>query len=241
MSTILKTLRKLEKEKNILNQKLDLRGMLLKEDTTYPKSIKWDPSKFFLLLTMVAIFLITGGTAFYYWTPNYGVSNSPKHVSEKILIQQPAPQSKDSSRLRAFEGVPMTAILNNELTSQLEPNKHISSKNVTEVNEKTPPKSISTDLEGIKKFVRHTAALTKKKSNISPTIQSGIIPGIKIKGIIFFDKGSSSNHVIANTKNNSNLKLRIGEAFKDAVLKSIYPSHVIFLYHDELVKVGIGQ
>jgi len=33
MSTILKTLRKLEEDKNTLDQKLDLKGMLLKEDS----------------------------------------------------------------------------------------------------------------------------------------------------------------------------------------------------------------
>ena len=39
MSTILKTLGKLEEEKSLLNQKLDLEQMLLKEDSSYPKLI----------------------------------------------------------------------------------------------------------------------------------------------------------------------------------------------------------
>ena len=83
--------------------------------------------------------------------------------------------------------------------------------------------------------------MAKKKSATLPTIQSGRIPGIKIKGIIFFDKDSSSNHIIATTESNSNVKLRAGEAVQDAILKSIHPNHVIFLYHDQFIEVGIGR
>ena len=79
MSTILKTLRKLEKEKSILDQKLDLKGMLLKEDTAYPKSIKSERLKFFLLTAMVTGLLIAG-VVFYHRAPNYETPSSPKHV-----------------------------------------------------------------------------------------------------------------------------------------------------------------
>jgi len=60
MSTILKTLRKLEEDKNALDQKLDLKGMILKEDVTSEKSIKSDRRKFFLLIAMVTGLLIAG-------------------------------------------------------------------------------------------------------------------------------------------------------------------------------------
>ena len=240
MSTILKTLRKLEEDKNTLDQKLDLKGMLLKEDTSSQKSIKSDRRKFFLLTAMVTGLLIAG-VAFYHWAPNYETPSSPKHVLNKTPTQKTVP-FKDSSRPRAFEGVPMTAISSNELVSKAEPNKSFSSKPFTELlPEKTTPVSTSSDTEEIKKFMGSTVALTKKQPTLPPTIQSGHIPGIKIKGVIFFDKGSSSNHIIATTENNSNLKLRVGETVQGAVLKSIHPNYVIFFHHNQLIEVGIGR
>ena len=83
--------------------------------------------------------------------------------------------------------------------------------------------------------------MEKNNSAIPPKIQSGVIPGIKVKGIIFFDEGSSSNHIIATTKDNSNLKLRVGEAIHDSILKSIHPNHVIFLSNGVLIEVNIGR
>ena len=240
MSTILKTLRKLEEDKNTLDQKLDLKGMLLKEDTSSQKSIKSDRRKFFLLTAMVTGLLIAG-VVFYHWAPNYETPSSPKHILNKTPAQQTIP-FKDSSRPQAFEGVPMTAISSNELVSKAEPNKSLSSKPFTELlPEKTTPVSTSSDTEEIKKFMGSTVALTKKQPTLPPTIQSGHIPGIKIKGVIFFDKGSPSNHIIATTENNSNLKLRVGETVQGSVLKSIHPNYVIFFHHNRLIKVGIGR
>ena len=240
MSTILKTLRKLEEDKNALDQKLDLKGMILKEDVTSEKSIKSDRRKFFLLIAMVTGLLIAG-VVFYHWAPNYETPSSPKHVLNKTQTQQTIP-FKDSSKPRAFEGVPMTAISSNELVSKAEPNKNLPSKPFTELlPEETTPVSTSSDTEEIKKFMRSTVALTKKQPTLPRAIQSGHIPGIKIKGVIFFDKGSSYNHIIATTENNSNLKLRVGETVQGAVLKSIHPNHVIFFHHNQLIEVGIGR
>jgi type II secretory pathway component PulC len=192
-------------------------------------------------MTMVAGLLIAGGAVFSYWPSSQEVSSSRKHVLNKTPVQQPPP-FKDLSRLRAFEGVPMAAISSNELASKPKPNKYLSSKQVAKLlPEETPPISISSDMEEIESLIRSTTALAKKKSAMLPTIQSGRIPGIKIKGIIFFDKDSSSNHIIATTESNSKVKLRVGEAVQDAILKSIHPNHVIFLYHDQLIEVGIGR
>ncbi len=101
--------------------------------------------------------------------------------------------------------------------------------------------STSNNLEKTKRPIKSTTTL-KKNSTIAPlAIQNGYIPNVKVKGIIFFGKGSLSNHIIITSKNNSNLKLQVGNSIQSAVLKNIHPSHVIFLYQDQMIKVGIGQ
>lgn len=241
MSTILKTLRKLEEDKNTLDQKLDLKGMLLKEEITSKKSIKSGRRIFFLLIMAMVTGLLIAGVVFFHWAPNHETLSSPKHALNKTPTQQTT-LPKDSFRPRAFEGVPMAAISNNELAPKTEPNKSLLSRQFTGLlPEKTTPVSTSSDTEETKKFMRPTVALAKERPTIPSTIQSGHIPGIKIKGVIFFDKGSSSNHIIATTENNSNLKLRVGEIVQGAVLKSIHPNYVIFFHHNQLIEVGIGR
>jgi hypothetical protein len=240
MSTILKTLRKLEEEKNTLNQKLDLKRMLLKEDQTYQKSIKLDRRNFFLLIIMVTGLLILGGIAYYYWSSN---SETPRPL-KYIPTNQPREQAlllKDPSRLRTFEGVPMAAILNNELALKSVFNKNVPSKRVAKLLSEEVPEISTYNGEEIENSIQSKTALEKNNSAIPPKIQSGTIPGIKVKGIIFFDENSSSNHIIATTKNNSNLKLRVGEAIQGSILKSIHPNHVIFLSNGGLIEVNLGR
>ena len=59
--------------------------------------------------------------------------------------------------------------------------------------------------------------------------------------IIFFGKGSLSNHIIITSQNDSNLKLKVEDSIQNAVLKTIHPNHVIFLYQDQMIKMEIGQ
>ena len=241
MITILKTLRKLEEEKSTLNQKLDLKGMLLKEDQAYQKSIKLDRHNFFLLIVIVVSLLILGGTASYYWSSSSERPKPLKHIPNNKPIEQ-ALLLKDPSRLRAFEGVPMAAISNNELALKPESNKHIPLKQVTQLLPgKAPEISTYNDLEKTENHIWSKTTLAKNNPAISSKIQSGVIPGIKVKGIIFFDKDNSSNHIIANTKSNSNLKLRVGETIQGSILKSIHPNHVIFLSNGGLIEVNIGR
>ena len=238
MSTILKTLRKLEKEKSTLDQKLDMKGALLKEEAAYPKLIQLNEGKFLLLVTLMIIgLLVLAGITFYGPRQNKEIKTT-KNTPQKKRTQQ-AVTSVDSPRLRAFEGVPMAAILNQELNTQPNPKKKFPA--IKPLPDDVSRETTSRDTAKNEDLIRTTTTLAKESLAIQPSIQSGHIPGIKIKGIIFFDKESSSNHIIAATESNSNVKLRVGEVIQGAVLRYIQPNYVIFLYRDRLIEVVIGQ
>jgi hypothetical protein len=226
MSTILKTLKKLEEEKNILDQKFDLKEMLLKEETVDVKTIQTERRMFLIILSLVVVLFIAGGIIFYQSVPTDTITTPARHVPTKILPQSSL--SKDSSKLGPFEGVSMSAI----------PSKEEILKPTTKEANKF---STSNNLEKITRSIKSSTTL-KKNSPIAPlAIQNGYIPNVKVKGIIFFGKGNLSNHIIITSQNDSNLKLQVGDSIQNAILKTIHPNHVIFLYQDQMIKMEIGQ
>ena len=262
MSTILKTLKKLEEEKSVLDQGLDLKGMVLKEDAVYPKALGNDRHRFFLIVTIVTGLLILGGTAFYYWAAIHKVPAQFRHVATKIPKQQTL-LPKKLPKLRTFEGVSMAGIPSSKKKTTVKPEENLAfsrqvvtkpaaeslaskqptaSKPLFKSSPKGAPSSeISSDLEEIESIIQSATTLAKNSPAAPVTFRNGYIPGVKVKGIIFFDKESPSNHIIVTTQNNSNLKLRVGDPVQNAVLKSIHPNRVIFLYQDQPIEMGIGQ
>ena len=227
MSTILKTLKKLEEEKNILDQKFDLKEMLLKEETVDVKTIQTERRTFLIILSLVVVLFIAGGIIFYQLVPTNTITTQARHIPTKILPHQSS-LPKDSSKLGPFEGVSMSVI----------PSKEEILKPTTKEANKF---STSNNLEKITRSIKSSTTL-KKNSPIAPlAIQNGYIPNAKVKGIIFFGKGNLSNHIIITSQNDSNLKLQVGDSIQNAVLKTIHPNHVIFLYQDQMIKMEIGQ
>ena len=263
MSTILKTLKKLEEEKSLLDQKLDLKTMVLKEEVVYPKTIENERSRFFLLVTVVAVILIIVGVVFYYWAPIDKGPGPSKNVVTKTLMRQ-TPLPKKLPRPSTFEGISMTGIPGDNKGSTV---KLEQAATFFEQSGKKPPAieppalKQPTPSEPLSKLLPKEASSTEVSSNFkeienliqSATISSqnslatsvtnrgGYIPGVTVKGIIFFDEKSSSNHIIVTTPSDSNLKLRVGDSVQNAFLKSIRPNRVFFLYQDQLIEVSIGQ
>ena len=109
------------------------------------------------------------------------------------------------------------------------------------ISAEAPSPVVSSDLQEIENLIQSTTTLAKNSPATPATDRSSYIKDIKIKGIIFFNEGNKSNHIIVTTPNNSNLKLRMGDLVQNAVLKSIHPNHVFFLYQNQLIEMGIGQ
>ena len=262
MSTILETLKKLEEEKSVLDQGLDLKGMVLKEEAVYPKALGNDRHRFFLIGTIVTGLLIVGGTAFYYWAAIHKVPAQFRHAVTKTPKQQTL-LPKKLPKLRTFEGVSMAGIPGSKKKTPVKPEQDLAfsrqvvtkpaaeslaskqptaSKPLFKSSPKGAPSSeISSDLEEIGNLIQSTTTLGKNSPAAPVANRSGHIPSVKVKGIIFFDEGSSSNHIIVTTPSNSNLKLRVGDLAQNAILKSIHPNRVVFLYQDQLIEMGIGQ
>ena len=226
MSTILKTLKKLEEEKNILDQKFDLKEMLLKEETVDVKIIQTERRTFLIILSLVVVLFIAGGIIFYQSVPTDTITTPARHIPTKILPQSSLP--KNSSKLGPFEGVSMSVISSKE-------------KILKPTTKEANKFSTSNNLEKITRSIKSSTTL-KKNSPIAPlAIQNGYIPSVKVRGIIFFGKGSLSNHIIITSQNDSNLKLQVEDSIQNAVLKTIHPNHVIFLYQDQMIKMEMGQ
>ena len=190
MSTILKTLKKLEEEKSILDQKLDLKGMALREEVTYSKVLENERLRF-LIAVMVTIIFIFGGIVFYYWVTNNQTTSQPKHVLNQIQ-QKSLP--KKSPKLRTFEGVSMALIPSNKKETKTKSKQDFtfSDKITTKlpstpkpIPKRVPTLEVSNNLEEIGNLIQSTTTFSKNDLTTTVTKLNGYIPNVKVMGIIF--------------------------------------------------------
>ncbi len=66
------------------------------------------------------------------------------------------------------------------------------------------------------------------------------IPGLKLKGVIFFSPGNPANSIFIATPTEKNSKLKVGNTVLDATLESIEAQRAIFSYHGKMVEARIG-
>ncbi|NIP99783.1 MAG: hypothetical protein GWM98_04535 [Nitrospinaceae bacterium] len=108
-----------------------------------------------------------------------------------------------------------------------------------------PPEPAGTaEVREIDRLIRsatQTAFQDTPEDSLLPPVTGEGIPGLKIKGIIFFAPGNASNHIFVATPENPNLKLRVGESVLDATLRSVYSSKAEFEYQGRRVELALGQ
>ena len=256
MSTILKTLKKLEEEKSVLEKRLDLKDMVLQdEDISYPiASFKTYPRFIWggaLFLTGVAV------TAFWLWVDkpqNSQISSISSPSAFKLPLPVPVKKQTSSS----VPGIPLSNIPEQPTAQRY--SEPIMENNNSSVKKEILDNKLTKSTNPIAGSVRGTvrqeqgiyeiqSLITSAKSLanepeeilIPPLNKNFFIPGLKVKGIIFFSFGSPSNHIFVSTSKSSNQKVRVGDSIESATLLKIESNGAIFSYKGERVHIQIGE
>jgi hypothetical protein len=245
MSTILKTLKKLEEDKRLLEKDLDLKELVLQEDQKLPVNLEISRKNFLMLgLILVGIIIVT---LIFFGRP--AVKNKEVYFSQVPQAQKPA--SIVRKEVLPTLGIPLSNIPKQrqryeDRVRKPPPPSIIKKAPVPEVFQPiAEPESLPHDINEIRDLIQTaTSESIQPQSNSYPEelVSRGIsIPKLKVKGIIFFTSGSSSNHIFVSTSEIKNRKVRVGDTVQSATLMHIEPNRVVFSYQGETVHLRIGE
>jgi hypothetical protein len=244
MSTILKTLKKLEEDKRLLEKDLDLKELVLQEDQKLPVTLEI-PRKNFLMTGLILAGIIVVMLAFL---------GRPSVKNEEIYFSQ-VPQAQKPASIVRKEAVPTVGIPLSNIPEQRQRYEEKASKTPPPIIKKAPvreifqpiaePEPLPHDINEIRDLIQTaTSESIQPQSNPYPEelVSRGIsIPNLKVKGIIFFTSSSSSNHIFVSTSESKNRKVRVGDTVQSATLMHIESNRVVFSYQGETVHLRIGE
>jgi hypothetical protein len=258
MSTILKTLKKLEQEKSVLEKGLDLKELVLQdEENIFLNSPSKTTRKIFLIGA-----IIFGGIAFgLFWTSKEKPSeNQVARVSSSNTIHYKVPTPVKNQYATPVPGIPLSNIpeqeksyqspsienkfyaIEKETPTYLEKiNKTV--KPLAVVIKDNPQKHKTHDVLEIQSLIATAKALANEPEEIHiPKINNSLsIPGLKVRGIIYFSPESSSNHILVSTLKSNNHKMHIGDSIDSATLMKIKSTGAVFAYKGQMVFLNIGH
>lgn len=260
MSTILKTLKKLEEEKSVLEKGLDLKELVLQdEEKLFFNSPTETPRKIFLVSAIIFSGIAFG--LFWSWkgNPPQGqvVQVSPPKTN---FYKTPAPEK--NQYVTPVPGIPLSNIPEQKKpytykSPVVENNFYAAEKTIPKIEErtiepvkplavlakKTPQKQQSRDVYEIQSLIANAKSLADEPEEILiPQInQSLSIPNLKVKGIIYFSPESSSNHIFVSTLKSNNHKMRVGDSIDSATLMKIESTGAVFAYQGETAFMNIGH
>jgi hypothetical protein len=256
MSTILKTLKKLEEEKSVLEKGLDLKKLVLQDEENL-FSDSPTPRKIFL----IGAILFSGIAFGLFWAWK---GNPPEHhvaqVSPPNTSNYKAPIPVKNQYVTPVPGIPLSNIPEQKRPYQDSPvvnNFYAVEKEIPEKIERTvepvkPPtvlarnnsqKQQRRDAYEIQSLIATAKSLADEPEEILiPQINNSLsIPGLKVKGIIFFSAGSSSNHIFVSTLKSNNHKMRVGDSIDSATLMKIESTGAVFTYQGGTAFLNIGS
>jgi len=248
MSTILETLKKLEEDKRLLEKDLDLKELVLQEDHKPRKLLKISSKKFVPVGQVVVGVLI--GLALV-WGLKPSAKNEVTHFSQANPAQKPPLIFK--KRSGATVGIPLSNIP--EYRQRYEENISENPPSVLEAFAPPPvleirqpfaePEALPREINEIRDLIQTAKLAAEQHEPFAYPVElatRGIsIPQLKVKGIIFFSQGSSSNHIFVATSESKNRKIRVGDTVQSATLMHIESNRVVFSYRGENVHLRIGE
>jgi hypothetical protein len=245
MSTILKTLKKLEEDKRLLEKDLDLKELVLQEDHKRPVTLEISKKFFFYITGLILLGIIVVTLVLF---------GRPSVENEEVYFSQ-VPQAQKPASIERKESLPTVGIPLSNIRKQRQRNEKQVRKPQPQIIKKEPvreifqpivePEPLPHDINEIRDLIQTaTSESTQTQSNPYPEelVSRGIsIPKLKVKGIIFFSSGSSSNHIFVSTSEIKNHKVHVGDTVQSATLMHIESNRVVFSYQGETVHLRIGE
>lgn len=258
MSTILNTLKKLEEEKSVLEKNINLKGLLLQgQESTYPQFGRQSPRKWGLLGGLAAGGVLFAGLAIYF----FSFSEPRLNPTENIFLPNKASLvpgvKKPQEKVATSPGIPLSGIPEMEPAAEddlLMDEDFFGPEDALPLMVETSPPAImeqpepkgSAEIREIENLIQvattpGVVASQSLEEQVSVLNGAQHIPGLKLKGIIFFSPNNAANHVYVATNADKNKKLKVGDTLLGSILESIEAQKAIFFYQGQRVKAHIGE
>jgi hypothetical protein len=250
MSTILETLKKLEEDKRLLEKDSDLKELVLQEDLKplVRNTLKFTHKNFMALALVLAGIII--GLALV-WGFQSSTRNEVAYFPQGLPAQKPQVLRKKWSEPTV--GIPLSNIPEQRQFYEKESSENFPPATETfvpppirKIREPiAEPKVLPQDVNEIRDLIQKATLEAKEPVTYAypekPTTHGISIPNLKVKGIIFFSPGSSSNHIFVSTLESNNQKVRVNDRVQSATLTHIAVNRVVFSYQGENVHLRIGE
>ena len=246
MSTILKTLKKLEEEKSVLEKELDLKELVLQdEENLFFNSPSQTPRKIFLISA-----ILFSGIAFGLFLAWKG---SPPE-NQVVRVSQPnTDYYKASIPVKNQYVTPVPGIPLSNIPEQEKPYQSPAVENSFYAIEKEIQNNVERTIESASSpAVLARGNSQKQQRRDTYEIQSLIataklladepeeilIPQIN-KSLSIPE--SPSNHIFVSTQKSNNHKMRVGDSIDSATLMKIESTGAVFAYKGETAFMNIGR
>jgi hypothetical protein len=258
MSTILKTLKKLEEEKSVLEKELDLKELILQDEEN---SFLNSPSKTTRKIFLIGVILLSGIAFGLFWTSKEKPhENQVARVSPRNIVHYKVSTPIKNQYATPVPGIPLSNIPEQEKpyqSSSIENNFYAIEKEIPTYAERiietikppivvtkdNPQQHQTHDVLEIQSLIATSKSLANEPEEVHiPQINNSLsIPGLKVKGIIYFSPKSSSNHILVSTSKSNNHKMRVGDSIDSATLMKIESTAAVFAYQGQIAFLNIGQ